>query len=90
MKTRRIQERRKDTRNTELIAAGEVRKAELIEMADRLLTSQAVASILNTSKQMIEEQRKAGAIIAVRSGKRTDTRPVSSHRMGWLKGSVKS
>jgi hypothetical protein len=56
MKSGRIQERRNDTRNTELIAAGEVCKAELIEMAGGLLTSQAVASILNTPKQTIGEQ----------------------------------
>ena len=56
MKSGRIQERRNDTRNTELIAAGEVRKAELIEMAGGLLTSQVVASMLNTPKQTIGEQ----------------------------------
>jgi hypothetical protein len=51
-----------------LIAAGDVRKAELIEMAGGLLTSQAVASLLNIPEQSIEERRKAGTIIAVKAG----------------------
>jgi hypothetical protein len=52
----------------ELIAAGEVRKAELIEMAGGLLTPQAAASLLNIPEQLVEERHKAGEIIAVRAG----------------------
>jgi hypothetical protein len=73
-----------------LIAVGERRKAELIEMTGGLFTSQAVASILKTSEQTIEEQRKAGAIIAVGSGEAYGYRLVSSHLMGWPKASMKS
>jgi hypothetical protein len=53
----------------ELIAAGEVRKAELIEMAGGLLTSQAVASLLKLPEQSIEARHRAGEIISVRAGK---------------------
>jgi hypothetical protein len=52
----------------ELIAAGERRKAELIEMAGGLLISQSVAPLINMPVSSIEEQRKAGTIIAVRAG----------------------
>jgi hypothetical protein len=52
----------------ELIAAGDVRKAELTEMAGGLLPSQAVALLLNISEQLVEERHKAGEIIAVRAG----------------------
>ncbi|WP_262032014.1 hypothetical protein [Microvirga sp. Mcv34] len=51
-----------------LIAAGDVRKAELIEMAGGLLTPQAVASLLNSPEQLVEERHKAGEIVAVRAG----------------------
>ncbi len=51
-----------------LIAAGDVRKAELINMAGGLLTLQAVASLLNSPEHLAEERHKAGEIIAVRAG----------------------
>jgi hypothetical protein len=52
----------------ELIAAGERRKRELIEMAGGLYTLPEIASLLNISEQLVDERRKAGEIIAVRSG----------------------
>jgi hypothetical protein len=52
----------------ELTAAGERRKAELIEMAGGLLTPQAAALLLEISTPLTEERHKAGEIIAVRSG----------------------
>jgi len=52
----------------ELIAAGDARKAELIEMAGGLLTLQAVASLLNSPEQLVEARHKAGEIIAVKAG----------------------
>ncbi|MBO1909686.1 hypothetical protein J4G37_33415 [Microvirga sp. 3-52] len=52
----------------ELMAAGERRKVELIEMAGGLYTLPEVASLLNISEQLVDERRKAGTIIAVRSG----------------------
>ena len=52
----------------ELIAAGDLRKAELTEMAGGLLSSRAVAPLFNMPEPSIEEQRKAGTIIAVRAG----------------------
>jgi hypothetical protein len=51
-----------------LIAAGNVRKGELIGMAGGLYALPEVASLLNSSEQVVEEQRKAGTIIAVRAG----------------------
>jgi len=51
-----------------LMAAGDVRKAELIEMAGGLITAQAAALLLEISEPLIEERHKAGEIIAVRSG----------------------
>ena len=51
-----------------LIAAGDVRKAELIEMAGGLYSLSEVASLLKLPEQLIEEWRKAGTIIAVRAG----------------------
>lgn len=51
----------------ELIAAGDVRKAELTEMAGGLLTPQAAASLLSIPEQLVEERHKAGEIIAVRA-----------------------
>jgi hypothetical protein len=52
----------------ELIAAGAARKAELVDMAGGLYPLQEVASILKISRQAIEKRRKAGTIIAVRTG----------------------
>jgi hypothetical protein len=43
-----------------LIAAGDVRKAELIEMAGGLLTPQAAASLLNSPEQSVEERQTGG------------------------------
>lgn len=54
--------------NAELIAAGAARKAELIGMAGGLYALQDVASILKITRQAIEKRRKAGTIIAVRTG----------------------
>ncbi len=50
----------------EMIAAGEVRKAELTRMAGGLYTLSEVAAILAISEQLIEQRRKAGELIAVR------------------------
>ena len=50
----------------ELIAAGEVRKAELILMAGGLYMLSEVAAILKIPEQVVEERRKAGELIAVR------------------------
>jgi hypothetical protein len=52
----------------EPIAAGEGRKRELIEMAGGVYTLPEVAAPLNISEQLVDERRKAGTIIAVRSG----------------------
>jgi hypothetical protein len=52
----------------ELMAAGERRKRELLEMAGGLYTLPAVASLLNISEQLVEERHRAGEIIAVRAG----------------------
>jgi hypothetical protein len=50
----------------EMIAAGEVRKAELTRMAGGLYTLSEVAAILAISELLVEERRKAGELIAVR------------------------
>ncbi len=50
----------------EMIAAGEVRKAELTRMAGGLYTPSEVAAILAISELLVEERRKAGELIAVR------------------------
>jgi hypothetical protein len=50
----------------EMIAAGEVRKAELIRTAGGLYTLSKVAAILAISEPLVEERRKAGELIAVR------------------------
>ncbi|WP_246812507.1 hypothetical protein [Microvirga sp.] len=50
----------------EMIAAGEVRKAELIDMAGGLYTLSEVAAILAISEPLVEKRRKAGELIAVR------------------------
>ncbi len=52
----------------ELMAAGEVRKAELIRMAGGLYMPSSVATILAISEQLVEERRKAGELIAVETG----------------------
>jgi hypothetical protein len=52
----------------ELMAAGEVRKAELIRMAGGLYMPSYVATILAISEQVVEERRKAGELIAVETG----------------------
>ncbi|ANY84583.1 hypothetical protein BB934_41085 (plasmid) [Microvirga ossetica] len=51
-----------------LIAAGDIWKAELIEMAGGLYSLLEVASLLNVPEQLIEERRKVGTIIAVKTG----------------------
>jgi hypothetical protein len=51
-----------------LIAAGDIRKAELIEMAGGFYSLSEVASLLKVPEQLIEERRKAGTIIAIRAG----------------------
>jgi hypothetical protein len=51
-----------------LIAGGLARKTELVEMAGGLYPLPQVASILNVSEEAIEDQHKAGVLIAVRSG----------------------
>lgn len=52
----------------ELIAAGEVRKAELIKLAGGLYMPSYVAAILKTPEPLIEERRRAGELIAVETG----------------------
>ena len=52
----------------ELIAAGEVRKAELVELAGGLYMPSYVAAILKIPEQLVEERRKAGELIAVETG----------------------
>ena len=52
----------------ELIAAGEVRKAELVELAGGLYMPSYVAAILKIPEQLVEEQRMAGELIAVEAG----------------------
>jgi hypothetical protein len=52
----------------ELMAAGEVRKAELIRMAGGLYMPSYAATILAISEQVVEERRKAGELIAVETG----------------------
>ena len=52
----------------ELIAAGEVRKAELVELAGGLYMPSYVAAILKIPKQFIEQRRKTGELIAVETG----------------------
>ncbi|WP_262299469.1 antitoxin Xre/MbcA/ParS-like domain-containing protein [Microvirga sesbaniae] len=54
-----------DSMIAELIAAGEVRKAELVELAGGLYMPSYVAAILNIPQQLVEERRKAGELIAV-------------------------
>ena len=49
----------------ELIAAGEVRKAELVELAGGLYTLTEVAAILTISEQLVEQRRKAAELIAI-------------------------
>jgi hypothetical protein len=56
------------TETQALIAAGAVRKAELVDMAGGLYTLSEVASLLKIPEQSIEERRRAGTIIAVRTG----------------------
>jgi hypothetical protein len=51
-----------------LIAVGDVRKAELIEIAGGLCLLSEVTSLLKVPEELIEEQRKAGTIIAIRAG----------------------
>lgn len=50
-----------------LTAAGLARKTELVAMAGGLYTLPEVASLLNVSEEAVEDQHKAGALIAVRS-----------------------
>jgi hypothetical protein len=52
----------------ELIAAGEVRKAELVELAGGLYMPSYVAAILKIPEQLVEQRRKAGELIAVETG----------------------
>lgn len=52
----------------ELIAAGDVRKAQLVELARGLYTLSGVATILNIPGHLVEERRKAGELIAVETG----------------------
>ncbi|NBJ13679.1 Rv2175c family DNA-binding protein [Microvirga arsenatis] len=52
----------------ELVAAGAARKAELINLAGGLFSLQNVVSLLKITRQAIEKRRKAGTIIAVRTG----------------------
>jgi hypothetical protein len=73
------------TKVQSLVAAGELRKAELIERAGGLYTISEVALILKTSEQTIEERHKAGEIIAVRQGRTMGTQPASSGRMEWYR-----
>ena len=54
-----------DPLRAELIAAGEVRKAELVDLAGGLYMPSYVAAILNIPEQLVEERRKAGELIAV-------------------------
>ena len=50
-----------------LIAGGLARKTELVEMAGGLYPLPQVASLLNVSEEAVEDQHKAGMLIAVRS-----------------------
>jgi hypothetical protein len=52
----------------ELIAAGKVRKAELVELASGLYMPSYVGAILAIPEQLVEERRKAGELIAVKAG----------------------
>jgi hypothetical protein len=52
----------------ELIAAGEVRKAELIELAGGLNMPSYVAAILKIPEQLVEERRMGGVLIGVDTG----------------------
>jgi hypothetical protein len=53
-----------------LTAAGLARKTELVAVAGGLYTLSEVASLLNVSEEAVEDQHKAGMLIAVRSGGR--------------------
>ncbi|WP_195904219.1 antitoxin Xre/MbcA/ParS-like domain-containing protein [Microvirga lotononidis] len=50
------------------MAAGEVRKAELVKLAGGLYMPGYVAAILAIPEQLVEERRKAGELIAVETG----------------------
>jgi hypothetical protein len=52
----------------ELMAAGEVRKAELVALAGGLYMPSYVGAILAIPEQLVEERRKAGELIAVEAG----------------------
>ena len=65
----------------ELIAAGEVRKAELVELAGGLYMPSYVAAILKIPELLIEEWRKAASLSLSRQEKATAIQPVSSRRM---------
>jgi len=52
----------------ELIAAGAVRKAELLQQAGGVFGSGEAASVLGITRQAVEKRRKAGTIIAVPAG----------------------
>ncbi|WP_262270849.1 antitoxin Xre/MbcA/ParS-like domain-containing protein [Microvirga yunnanensis] len=49
----------------ELMAAGEMRKAELVELAGGLYMPSYVGAILKIPEQLVDERRKAGELIAV-------------------------
>jgi hypothetical protein len=49
----------------ELMAAGEVRKAELVELTGGLYMPSYVAAILKIPEQLVEKRRKTGELIAV-------------------------
>jgi len=53
-----------------LTSAELARKTELVAMAGGLYTLPEVASLLNVSEEAVEDQHKAGTLIAVRSGGR--------------------